>query len=273
MPALTRGSVSRGPLALRRGANPAADGRQDATPLVHSPLPEVEDSAGRRPGREGMRDAITVIVAYIPFALALGAALASTNVNPVVAWSSSFLVFAGAAQLVAVQLLADGSGVAIVVLTALVVNSRHLLYSASLAGHTQAWSRRSRRFSAYFLADPVYALAIARFEARERDGADSRLRYYLAMALTCWVGWVALTGAGGLLAGLLPADLRLELAAPLTFLLLLLPTLKSHASYLAAGVAGLVAVPAAGLPLGLGMLLAAAVGVVAGTAGERTRHA
>lgn len=35
--------------------------------------------------------------------------------------------------------------------------------------------------------------------------------------------WMALTGAGVLLGGVLPPSLRLDLAAPLTFLLLLLP--------------------------------------------------
>jgi 4-azaleucine resistance transporter AzlC len=233
----------------------------------------VAPEAQARPGTDGFRDGLTVIAAYIPFGLALGAALASTAVHPVLAWSSSFLIFAGAAQLVAVQLLAGGSATAIVVLTALVVNSRHLLYSASLAPHTQRWSRRSRGFSAYFLADPVYALAIARFGTREHEDGRTRLRYFLAMALTCWVGWIILTGAGGLLAGALPAALPLELAAPLTFLLLLVPTLKDLAGYAAAAVAGLVAVPAANLPLGLGLVLAAVVGVVAGATTERIRRA
>jgi predicted branched-subunit amino acid permease len=242
--------------------------------LTHRPSrPSAADTVRRTAAGDGVRDAVTVIVAYVPFALALGAAMASTRVDPLVAWSSSFLVFAGAAQLVSVQLLSDGSGAVIVVLTALVVNSRHLLYSASLSPHTRTWGRGARRLSAYFLADPVYALAIARFESRENGGDESRLRYYLAMAITLWAGWVALTGAGGLLAGLLPEDLPLQLAAPLTFLLLLLPTLKSRASYVAAAAAGLVALAASALPLGVGMLLAAVVGVGSGALIERTRHA
>ena len=226
-----------------------------------------------RPGRDAVRDATAVIVAYIPFGLALGAALASTSVHPVVAWSSSFLVFAGAAQLVAVQLLAGGTGVAVIVLTALVINSRHLLYSASLAAHTQSWSRRTRGLSAYFLADPVYALAIGRFETRSDEGGESHRRYYITMAVTLWVAWITLTGLGGLLAGLLPAQLPLELAAPLTFLVLLLPTLKGRGTYVAGGAAGVVAVLATGMPLGLGMLLAAAVGVVVGAITERKDNA
>jgi predicted branched-subunit amino acid permease len=68
--------------------------------------------------------------------VSLGGALASTSVDPWVAWSSSALLFGGAAQLAAVQLLDQGAAVGMVVLTALVVNARHLLYSASLSPHT-----------------------------------------------------------------------------------------------------------------------------------------
>jgi len=57
-------------------------------------------------------------------------------------------------------------------------------------------------------------------------------------------------GAGVLLAGVLPTSLHLELAAPLTFLLLLLPLLTHRASYGAAVTGGLVAVAASGLPSG-----------------------
>jgi hypothetical protein len=56
--------------------------------------------AGSAPStaRQGCRDSIAVIVAYVPFGLALGATLASTGLNPLLAWSTSPLI-GGAAQL------------------------------------------------------------------------------------------------------------------------------------------------------------------------------
>lgn len=44
----------------------------------------------------------------------------------------SLLVFAGSAQFIAVSLIGAGAGLAVVLLTTLVVNLRHALYSASL---------------------------------------------------------------------------------------------------------------------------------------------
>jgi len=214
---------------------------------------------------EGVRDAAPVVVAYVPFGLTLGATLAGTRVPPLVGWSSSPLLFGGAAQLVAVQLLDTGASATVVVLAALVVNARMLLYSAALAPHTADWPARWRWAGAYLLVDPVYALATARFGGQGGGGgARDRFRYYLATGAVFWIGWMTMTGAGVLLGGVLPASLRLDLAAPLTFLLLLLPMLTTRAAYAAAATGGLVAVLASGLPLGSGPLLGAAAGVAAG---------
>ena len=215
------------------------------------------------PTRAALRDAVAVIVAYLPFGLALGASLAATGLHPLVAWSSSPLLFGGAAQLLAVQQLDAGASAAVVIAAALVVNARMLLYSASLAPHVRGWRRRWRWAGAYLLADPVYALAIGRF-ARPGESDRARLAYYGTAGVTLWFGWMVLTGAGIVLAAALPAGLRLELAAPLTFLLLLAPMLTSRAAYAAAGTGGVVAVGASGLPLGLGLLAGAAAGIAAG---------
>lgn len=215
--------------------------------------------------RAGCLDSVAVIVAYVPFGLALGATLAASGVHPLVAWASSPLLFGGAAQLLAVQLLGAGASAAVVVACALVVNARMLLYGASLAPHASGWPGRSRWLGAYLLADPVYALAIGRFGHPDGGGGSrDRRAYYLAVGLTLWTAWQLLTGIGTVLAGALPASLRLELAAPLTFLLLLLPMLTGRAARAAAAVGAAGAAAASGLPLGLGLLAGAAAGTAAG---------
>ncbi|MCW0214780.1 MAG: AzlC family ABC transporter permease [Pseudonocardia sp.] len=214
----------------------------------------------------GARDTVAVIVAYVPFGLTVGAAMANSGVSPLVAWASSPLLFGGAGQLISVQLLGAGAGSAVTVLAALVVNARFLLYSAALAPHVADWPRRARWLGAHLLADPVYALAAARFSDPAAAGRPrDRMAYYAGAGVTLWCAWMLLTGLGMLLAGVLPAGFRLELAAPLTFLLLLLPMLRGRAALVAAAAGGLAAAAAAGLPLGLNVLVGAAVGVAAGT--------
>ena len=51
-------------------------------------------------------------------------------------------MFAGAAQLVTVQLIDGGTSLAVVVITALIVNVRHAMYSAAMAPHFSEFPRR-----------------------------------------------------------------------------------------------------------------------------------
>jgi len=145
-------------------------------------------------------DAIPAVLAYAPFGLALGATLAATRIPPLIAWSSSPLLFSGAAQLLAVQLPGAGASAGVVVLGALVVNARTLLYGA-LAPYTAAWPGRWRWLGAYLLIDPVYALAASRFQEPDSGTARDRLRYYLAVGIILWTAWMALTAAGMLPGG------------------------------------------------------------------------
>ncbi|WP_214108638.1 AzlC family ABC transporter permease [Acrocarpospora catenulata] len=219
----------------------------------------------------GARDALPMVMALIPFALAVGAAMASTNVPAFTGWSSSWLIVGGSAQLVAVQMLDSGAHAALVVAMALVVNIRHLLYSASLAPYAQSWPRKWRLLGAYFLADPIYALAIVRYE-RVNEQPLQRLQYYAGVAAVLWSGWLLLTGIGVLLTGVLPAALPLTFAVPLGFLLLLLPMLKDRPGYAAALTGGAVALATTGLPLGLNVLAGGTAGAMAG-AYIGSRHA
>ncbi len=213
----------------------------------------------------GVREALLIVLGYIPFGLAAGAAMAQTNVSPALSILSSPIIFAGASQLIAIQLLSTGAGVALIVFSVLVINARHLLYSASLEPHLADWSRGQRLGAAFFLSDPVYALAISRFEREEGAGSRSaQLGYYFAAALTCFIGWASLVAIGVSLGAFIPSWVPLELAIPLTFLLLVLPLIKDRAGLVAGAVGGLVAFAAHALPFGAGLMVGAFAGILAG---------
>ncbi|MEO5533737.1 MAG: AzlC family ABC transporter permease [Pseudolysinimonas sp.] len=219
----------------------------------------------RAAARAGIRNGLMVMLAYIPFGLAMGAAMASTNVSPFISILSSPIIFAGASQLAAIQLLNAGAGIALVVATVAVINARHLLYSAALEPHLSAWRRGTRLAAAFLLSDPMYAMAAARFGRPDGGGPDREKRaYYFGAGITAWIGWSTLTAIGVLVGGLIPAWVPLELAIPLTFLLLTLPLIKNSAGLVAAGVGGFAALAASSLPLGVDILVGAAAGLLAG---------
>ncbi len=215
--------------------------------------------------RVGARDALLLVLGYIPFGLAAGAAMAQTTVAPALSILSAPIIFAGASQLVAIQLLDSGAGIALVVFSVLVINARHLLYSASMEPHWTGWSRPQRMLGAFLLSDPIYALAISRFERKQGPGDKAeQLGYFFAAGLTCLLGWTALITTGVLLGGFVPEWVPLELAIPLTFLLLVLPLIKDRPGLVAAAVAGIVALVAHPLPFGFGLMVGALAGLVAG---------
>lgn len=240
--------------------------------MTPTPYPSARDRTRAAIG-QGLRDAAFIVVAYIPFGVAMGAALATTGVDPWLIVGSSVVVFAGASQLAGIQLLGAGAGIALVVLTIAVINARHLLYSASLEPHLADWPRGIRMLGAFLLADPVYALAIARFERPGGAGARAeQYGYYFTAGVTCLVGWTTLTGLGVALGALIPDDVPLGMAVPLTFLLLLLPLVKDASGIVAASVGGLAALAASALPLGLSTIVGAGAGLVAGAVVFRSTH-
>ena len=90
------------------------------------------------------------------------------------------------------------------------------------------------------------------------------LSYYFRAAITAVIGWTSLIAFGVLLGGLIPGWVPLELAIPLTFVLLALPLIKDSAGLVAASVGGIAALIADPLPFGAGIIVGAVAGLIAG---------
>lgn len=225
-------------------------------------------SLSRRPAaRRGIGDALPLVASYVPFGLILGATIAATDVPDVAGWLSSALIFAGASQLAAVDLLDARAIAPVVIATALVINLRHVMYSGALAPYFREESRAWQFAAPYLLADPVYTFSAIRFQ--EIAGPRDRRTYYLSLGLTLWIGWQVLTGAGIVLGAVLPESWPLDLAVPLTFLALVVPAIVDRATATAAVVGGVVAVLARDVPLHLGLMVGALAGTVAGMVAQR----
>jgi predicted branched-subunit amino acid permease len=179
------------------------------------------------------------------------------------------VVYAGASMLAATQLLAGGAPLAVILVTALFINLRFMMYSASIRPHLAALRPRWRLAAGYLLADNAYALSVARFT--EHPQMEGKAGYYFGAAVTVWLTWQVAVGAGIALGAGLPATWRLEFAAPLAFIALTVPLLRGRAMVAAALAAAATAVAAAGLPLRLGLAAAALAGLAAGLLVGRRR--
>ena len=82
--------------------------------------------------------------------------------------------------------------------------------------------------------------------------------------MTLWIVWQISTATGILLGANVPASWSLDFTLPLTFIALVIPSLKTGAEWIAAATAGILAVLVAGLPLNLGLLVATLAGMAIG---------
>lgn len=212
----------------------------------------------------GVRDSLPLLLGIVPFALVAGVAAAEAGLSTIQALGMSVFVFAGASQLAALDLLGSNAPLAVVVLTAAVINLRMLMYSASIAPHFRATAGRVRAVLAYFLTDQAFALTVARYDVED----TGQRWYYLGLSLALWSVWQVGTVVGVVVGAGVPDEWGLEFAVPLVFLALLVPALKDRESLAAGATAGVAAVAGAGLPLNLGLVVAAVVGVLAGMVTE-----
>jgi predicted branched-subunit amino acid permease len=143
-----------------------------------------------------------------------------------------------------------------------IVNLRHFMYSASIRPYLAGEPLWRRLLVAYALVDNTYALFIQRFSTHPQ--APGKFDYFAGLTVPIWLCWQA-TVAIGLAAGArLPAAWKLEFAAPLAFIAMTIPFLRGRPMFAAAISAGATAVLAHGLPLRLGLALAAVVGIASG---------
>jgi 4-azaleucine resistance transporter AzlC len=232
----------------------------------------VENSsiASNHPNRaeffSGVINELPLLLGVFPFGMIYGVLALQALLPVAAAQAMSSIIFAGSAQFISTQLLAQGIPLVILVGTIFIVNLRHMLYSASIAPFTRHLSRPWKALLAYFLTDEAYVIAIAHYN--EDTPLERKHWYFLGAGVTLWTGWQIATAAGIFLGAQVPAAWSLDFALALTFIALVVPALKDRPAVVAAIVAGIIALIAYPLPYKLGLIAAAFGGIISGLVSE-----
>lgn len=213
--------------------------------------------------RRAIVDCVPLFIPALPFGFVLGLAITEGQMPVAIGWLTSPLVFAGAAQL-AVVTLAGTASIWAVVTAGLVINTRHVMYSAALAPTFQRQPRWVRWFGPFVLIDQVFALAILQ---ADRPPAEFR-RYYLSAGLFFYLNWQWAVALGMVVGPVVPESWELEFAPAIMFLGLVIVGIARMPQAVAAIVGGLVGLAAAGMRDRLGILVGAVAGVAAGAWAE-----
>ncbi|SJZ94672.1 AzlC family ABC transporter permease [Selenihalanaerobacter shriftii] len=173
--------------------------------------------------KAGVKAGVPIALGYIPIAITFGLVAKSTGVPDYISIMMSLLVFAGASQFVAVNLLALSTGHWQIIVTTLIVNLRHFLMSASMAQRIKKNTPKGlRALLAFGITDETFSIASLRPEN------ELSFHFVLGLNLVSYSSWVLGT-AGGVFLGMgLPQTLQTSMGIALyaMFIGILVPNLK-----------------------------------------------
>lgn len=205
-------------------------------------------------------------VGLIPFGLVCGVGAASAGADWIAALGMSGIIFSGAAQILASQLLAAGAPLLVIVLTCFVAGLRFLMYSAAMAPHFKPLPSRWQQGLAFLMTDQVFAAAVRRFDsaAPPREAG----LYFFGAGFALWLFWQITNFAGFLVGNRVPSSWSLDFAVPLCFIALVAPHLRSVQMIVAAVSAGVAVLALAGLPMRLNLIAAGVIGIAIATVAD-----
>lgn len=207
----------------------------------------------------GAKEELPILVGVAPLGMIYGVLALSAGLSSLQAQSMSSIIFAGSAQFMIAQLVRAGTPVFVIVLTGLVINLRHALYSVSLAPHLKHLPISWKAILAYLLTDEVFAVTVIHYQREEAEPFGHW--YFFGAGLALWLIWQLSTAIGIFLGTQIPASWGLDFSLPLTFIALVVPSLKDRAGIVSAIVACLAAVLFFSLPYKLGLIAAAFVAI------------
>ncbi len=216
---------------------------------------------------EGIRDMAPMMLGVIPFGMVCGVGAIAAGASPVAALAMSMIMFSGAAQIVATQLLVSGAPFAVILLSCLVVSLRLLMYSATMAPYLRPLDRRWRNLLSFVLTDQAFAGTLQRF--KRSDDLRANASYFLGTGVLLWGTWQIATIAGIVAGQVIPASWQLEFVVPLCFLAVLVPLLRDRVSVVVFAVATVAVVALDAMPLRLSMICGGLLGITAGMLGDK----
>lgn len=165
---------------------------------------------------DGLKGGIPVGLATAPFGALFGALARDHGMSLGELTLMSGAVYAGASQMVGLDLFGHNVQAWVIVLSILAVNFRHVLYSAAIARHIRQFSLVEKFFTFFLLVDPQFAETVKRHE----NGKPVTFAWYFGFAALVYIPWVLASFAGGLLGSLIgdPKSIGLDILLSIYFL-------------------------------------------------------
>ena len=208
----------------------------------------------------GFKSVLPIIPGVLPFGAIMGSVFAEAKLSFWQAMLMNTSVYAGASQLATIELMSSRAALFVVVGTGVIINLRFLLYSAALSPHLKDSGLLTKFFCAFTLTDQSYAAVSASQEKCQTN--DEMVQFYLGTAVCMFIAWHSSVILGYVFGNFAPAALSLDFAVPLSFVALLIPTLRDK-SYVAVAVfSAVISLVFVNLPLKTGIIVTALLSIL-----------
>ena len=175
--------------------------------------------------RDGVRAALPIVLGYIPVGIAFGVLARKSGFSTLEAGAMSLIVYAGASQFIAIDMLAGGAAALPIILTTFLVNLRHFLMSSTISSHFKQNSLLGTAVIAAELTDESFAVAMS-----DTSKISGRPGFLFGLQLTAQAAWIAGTIAGAAFGPLVnSASYGIPFALPALFICLLVLQIKNMA--------------------------------------------
>lgn len=213
---------------------------------------------------EGVRDQAAVATGIAAWGLMTGVAMVKSGLSVFEAVMMTLLVYAGSAQLAAVPLMASGASLWIIVVAALCVNLRFVVFSAHLRSYVMHMPLRERLATGYVTGDLSYVFFAKRYPhpASEPLGRVQQQAYLMGNCAVNYLAWMVSSMVGIALANVVPPEWGLGFAGILALLGVMCSLATTRLRMVSAVVSGAAAVAAWALPLNLNIVVAIAAAVM-----------
>ena len=177
--------------------------------------------------KEGVVSASPVVIGYLPVAIAFGLLAKNTGISFGDTSFFSILVYAGASQFMALDLINAGVSAGSIILATFLLNLRHLMMSASI-------SIKLENIKKIYIPLISYGITDETFSVLSFKEGKLTLPYVLTVNVLSNLSWISGTIIGYLVGEIIPAALQSSLSIGLyaMFAALLFPNLKGNRNIL-----------------------------------------
>ena len=187
----------------------------------------------------GFFDVAPHLLSVVPFGIIFGAIGIELGFSPLFTYATSLIIFGGASQIVFLQLLSGGASSLIAITSVGVINSRHFLYGAVLSEYLQKLSLIKKLFISYFIVDQGFAVSNQYFKKNPNE--EFNHYHLIGSGIILWFIWQVSTIIGIYLGSVVPEELGLKFAIPLTFIAIIVNELRKLDHVLVMIISGLTA--------------------------------